>query len=117
MRLLVVSVRVAGRPTETYTHYFNPARKHPGYRAGLYALETSREGHQYFRLVGDVIPSRSYNKPYVKKESAIEHAKRLCEDRKEQFIYQDGIKNYTRIKSLPNCDDLLTLIDFYDAME
>jgi len=117
MRLLVVSVRVAGRPTETYTHYLNAARKHPGYRAGLYALETSRTGHQYFILVGDIIRQGSPKKSFVNKKSAIQQAKQLCEDHKEQYIYQEGIKNYTRIKSLPNCDDLLTLIDFYDAIE
>lgn len=118
MRLLVVSVRVAGRPIHTYTHIRNPGPPgHPGYRGGLYSLDINSKGQYYFKLVGDVITNRERGKPYVKKEWAEKQAKRLCADHKDQFIYLEGIKQYTKINDLPNGEDLLTLFDFYDAME
>lgn len=120
MRLLVVSVRVAGRPLGARKRFVDDCGKpygHPGYRGGIYSLDVNRQGQHYLKLVGDLITTGGRGVPYSKKSSAINQAKQFCDNHKDQFIYLKGIKQYTKIKDLPNGEDLLTLFDFYDAME
>jgi len=121
MSLLIVSVRVAGRPLETRKHMVDPRTglvfKHPGYRAGLYGLRKGKNGHWYLALVGELLRKGKPSKQFVTKKSAIEQAKEICEANKDQFLYMEGVKNYTRVEDLPNSDDILTLFDFYEALE
>lgn len=71
-----------------------------------------------FKLVGELTrPGKKASRVFVRRESAEKQAKQLCENHKDQYIYMEGIKQYTKIKDLPSGEDILTLFDFYRAIE
>ncbi len=122
MSLLFVCVRVAGRPVGTYTKGTPRDASEdmiirPGYRAGLYAIKTHhRDGHKFMHLVGDIPCTGARGKSFEIRSQAVKHARSVCDSNKDLFLYLDGIKNNTKLNDLRSPEEILVLLDFYEAM-